>query len=218
MMKTIKELAEELGISRQGLSKRIDALGYREQLLKTSNGLSVSNEIETAIRNYFQPNETKSNLESNDLKQDETKSNQMQLDYETIYNQMKLFETENNDLKAEVTELNHRLELKEQAIEHLNADIESLNRTIAELKADKADLQQHRDNLTSALTLSKSDLARLENIITQMAALPLGTRIFGWSGAVQQLTDMSAEEIEAQDQTQTVVEIENEQQDTQIQE
>ncbi|MBP0968091.1 MAG: hypothetical protein J5722_10675, partial [Oscillospiraceae bacterium] len=52
----------------------------------------------------------------------------------------------------------------------------------------KADLQRHRDNLTAALTVSKTDLARLENIIMRISSLPLGKRVFGWSGAIAQLT------------------------------
>ena len=82
---------------------------------------------------------------------------------------------------------------------------------IAELKADKADLKRHRDNLTIALSMSKADLARLENVVTQMAALPLSTRIFSWSGTVQHLmeakssvdSNMAAEYVVVSEEDQT---------------
>ena len=74
------------------------------------------------------------------------------------------------ELKREIVELRHRIELLEQQNQAL--------------KEDKLDLQRNRDNLVSALTVSKTDLARLENIIMRISSLSLGKRVFGWSGAM----------------------------------
>lgn len=205
-MKTIKELAEEFEISRQGLSKRIETMNFKGSLVKTKNGLSVPDDIEYELRAYYlkqnlhsdnknQSQSTKSNPELRIEQSEETLKNQKQPneeECETKYNELKqLYEIVLNQKQAAENELN---EIKQRMLV-LERENELLKEQIVELKSDKSDLQKHRDNLTAALTVSKSDLARLENIITKMAAMPLRTRVFGWSGAVAQLTTESEETV-----------------------
>ena len=52
-MTTIKELAEELGISKVSVSNRIDALGLRDELVKQGNRLLLSDEQAEKVRAYY---------------------------------------------------------------------------------------------------------------------------------------------------------------------
>jgi len=50
-MKTIKQLAEEMGISKQALNKRIDKLGCRNQLTKNGNTWLIPESLENTLKN-----------------------------------------------------------------------------------------------------------------------------------------------------------------------
>lgn len=53
MAKTIKQIADELGISKQAVFKRIDNLGLRSKLTKIDNQLMVEKEQENMIKSAF---------------------------------------------------------------------------------------------------------------------------------------------------------------------
>lgn len=56
-MKTIKQLADELGISKQALNKRIDNLGCRNQLSKNGNLWLIPESVENTIKSKFIDNQ-----------------------------------------------------------------------------------------------------------------------------------------------------------------
>ena len=56
-MKTIKQLADELGISKQALNKRIDNLGCRNQLSKNGNLWLIPESVENTIKSEFIDNQ-----------------------------------------------------------------------------------------------------------------------------------------------------------------
>ena len=49
-MKTIKQLADELGISKQALNKRIDNLGCRNQMSKNGNQWLIPESLENTLK------------------------------------------------------------------------------------------------------------------------------------------------------------------------
>lgn len=55
-MKTIKQLADEIGISKQALSKRIDNLGCRNQLSKNGNTWLIPESLEIKLKEYSNAN------------------------------------------------------------------------------------------------------------------------------------------------------------------
>ncbi len=84
-MKTIKQLADELGISKQALNKRIDNLGCRNQLSKNGNCWLIPESLENTLKNSFQqPNRQPTNQQPVDilvdtlLKQLEAKDRQIE--------------------------------------------------------------------------------------------------------------------------------------------
>lgn len=194
MGKTIKQIADELGISKQAITKRIDNLGCRSELVMVGGQFQINEETEEKIKGYSSTDNSNFGGNSNAVGCRKLPPTAKLVD--TITEQIEAKDAVILQQQEQISFFQQQLEEKERELAELRitaALYEQLQKEVEELKADKADLQQHRDNLTNALTLSKSDLARLENIITQMAALPLGTRIFGWSGAVQRLTDRAAE-------------------------
>ena len=52
-MKTIKQIAGEVGVTKQAVFKKIDNLGLREKLMKNSNQFMVDEETEALIKQGF---------------------------------------------------------------------------------------------------------------------------------------------------------------------
>ena len=191
MGKTIKQIADELGISKQAITKRIENLGCRSELVMVGGQFQINEETEEKIKGYSSTDNQNFGGNSDMVGCRKLPPTAKLVD--TITEQIAAKDAIILQQQEQISSFQQQLEEKERELRITAALYEQLQKEVEELKADKADLQQHRDNLTNALTLSKSDLARLENIVTQMAALPLGTRIFGWAGAVQRLTDRAAE-------------------------
>lgn len=56
---TIKQLADEIGVSKPYITKRIDALGYKDRLIRQGNKFVVPTFVADAVRESFQkPGET----------------------------------------------------------------------------------------------------------------------------------------------------------------
>lgn len=53
-MKTVKELAEELNVSKPAVMKKIDNLGLRSSLRKIANQFAIDEEQETLIKSAFE--------------------------------------------------------------------------------------------------------------------------------------------------------------------
>ena len=219
-MKTIKQLVDIYKVSDTAIRKRLKSLGYLDKLNRNSDGYIIPDDIvlelnkiyiNTDESNALEPKRTDcgSNECTDKLKQTSQNQNEQinelkrtVQDREFQISELKqTSQNQNeqiNELKRTVQDQRKMLETSKNEIESLKITAvlhDKLKEDIELLKADKSDLQKHRDNLTAALTVSRSDLARLENIITKMAAMPLRTRVFGWSGAVAQLTTESEETV-----------------------
>ena len=157
-MKKIKQVADELGISKQRLYRYIKKHCIGD-VHHDAGTIYITDALENDIKTAFSKNEAHHDTEVIHITDAD----------ESHHDTVKIAE-----LEREIIELKHRIELLEQQNQAL--------------KEDKLDLQRNRDNLVSALTVSKTDLARLENIIMRISSLPLGKRVFGWSGAIARLT------------------------------
>ena len=157
-MKTIKTVADELGISKQRLYRYIKKHCIGD-VHRDAGVMYITDTLENDIKTAFSKNEARHDTEAKRIADAG----------ESHHDTVKIAE-----LEREIIELKHHIELLEQQNQAL--------------KEDKLDLQRNRDNLVSALTVSKTDLARLENIIMRISSLPLGKSVFGWSGAIAQLT------------------------------
>lgn len=109
-MKTIKQIADELGVSKQAVFKKIDNLGLRSRLKKNANQFTVDEETETLILQGF------SNVERQRIN----------------VNKIKTSEQEVDDIIAILKE---QLAVKDRQIEQLTAALEN---TTASLRAAQA--------------------------------------------------------------------------------
>lgn len=111
--KTIKEIAEELGVSKTAVRKQIANLGLQTSLRKIGNQFAIEKEQETLIKSAFSQ------------KQSQTK----------IANQSE------TSLRL-VSMLQHELEIKNRELEIKNKQIEELNARLAEVTSALTTAQQ----------------------------------------------------------------------------
>lgn len=64
-MKTIKQLADEIGVSKTAVNKKIDNLGLRNQLSKSENRWFIPESIENTIKESFTGNHKKETVSDN---------------------------------------------------------------------------------------------------------------------------------------------------------
>lgn len=101
MAKTIKQIADELGVSKQAVFKKIDNLGCRQQLTKIDNQFTVDEKLENTIKKAFSE---KVNTFKN-VNQSSTKSstdNQKLTDYLT--DTLKVLQQQNELLSRQLEE------------------------------------------------------------------------------------------------------------------
>lgn len=106
-MKTIKQLADEIGISKQALNKRIDNLGCRNQLSKNGNTWLIPESVEKRLKenkidNHRQPtnNQPVDTLVDTLLKQLEEKDKQIETLMRTLDQAQQLQALAETKLKA----------------------------------------------------------------------------------------------------------------------
>lgn len=219
-MKTIKQLADEIGVTKNAIVMKIKrnpdfAKLIQEHTNIVDNITFIDNEGEYIIKANVKcrnntPNVT-TNSNNNVSDNNSTVSDNNDINaVNVIANILSVSSNITNVINA-INEMKDKISIANAEIMRLSEQVKAneqqikdLKQQIIDIRADKDnqinDLKQNRDKLTSALMLSKSDLARLENIIVQVAALPLKTRIFGWSGAITQLTNSNDEIIEISDE------------------
>lgn len=183
-MKTIKQVAEELGVSKQAVYKRLSGKlkDVCAPYVHTEHSKTLlSDEAVNIVKSDFLSSPYDAKPHTEHIRSTPECIQTAPEHSVCTPEQFDALNAENAKLKAENKELEHQ-------VRQLQTENELLHQAIVDLKSDKADLQRHRDNLTAALTVSKTDLARLENIVMRISSLPLGKRVFGWSGAIEQIT------------------------------
>lgn len=75
MGKTIKQIADELGVSKTSVRKKIDNLGLRSSLQSNGNHFSINEEQEELIKAAFKGNKSQTKSEAKAQTESETVSN-----------------------------------------------------------------------------------------------------------------------------------------------
>ena len=134
-MKTIKQIADELGVSKTAVRKKIENLGLQSGLQKNGNQFAITEEQENLIKSAFfgkedVKTETKSQTET------ETKS---QTETETVSALVSMLQRELEIKNEQIRELNARLAESQKLLDqqqHLNAVSVSQNQNkVLELEA-----------------------------------------------------------------------------------
>lgn len=117
MAKTIKEIADELGVSKTAVSKQIANLGLRSSLRKNGNQFAIENQQEKLIKMAFRKNKQREiageNLVSDEQSQT-TSANQSQTENHEVCDLVCVLQTT-------VDTLQEQLSVKDQQIRELNA-------------------------------------------------------------------------------------------------
>ena len=121
MAKTIKEIADELGVSKTAVSKQIANLGLRSSLRKNGNQFAIENQQEKLIKMAFRKNKQREiageNLvsgEQSQTKSQTTNANQSQTENHEVCDLVCVLQTT-------VDTLQEQLSVKDQQIRELNA-------------------------------------------------------------------------------------------------
>lgn len=121
MAKTIKEIADELGVSKTAVSKQIANLGLRSSLRKNGNQFAIENQQEKLIKMAFQKNRQQERAVENAVsdEQSQTKSqtanaNQSQTANHEVCDLVGVLQTTVDTLQAQ-------LAVKDEQIRELNA-------------------------------------------------------------------------------------------------
>lgn len=201
-MKTIKQVADELGVSKQAVYKRLSGKlkDVCAPYVHTEHSKTLlMDEAVNIVKCDFEQNPCGTKPHTEHIwSAPKTHTERIQ---STCGARTECFEnaygahTDVGELIAENSKLKEEKSALENRVQCLEREKLLLEQTIADLKSDKLDLQKHRDNLTAALTVSKTDLARLENIVMRISSLSLGKRVFGWSGAIAELTMQSDDDV-----------------------
>lgn len=106
MAKTIKQIADELGVSKTAVRKKIENLGLQSSLRKNGNQFAIDERQETLIKSAFGENE--SQTENRKSVSEKTETLQLVSDVVSV-------------LKEQLSEKDKQLEAKDKQIEQLNA-------------------------------------------------------------------------------------------------
>lgn len=74
MAKTIKEIADELGVSKTAVSKQIANLGLRSSLRKNGNQFAIENQQEKLIKMAFQKNRQQERVAENAVSDEQSQT------------------------------------------------------------------------------------------------------------------------------------------------
>ena len=132
MAKTIKEIADELGVSKTAVSKQIANLGLRSSLRKNGNQFAIENQQEKLIKMAFQKKRQQEIVTENPVsdEQSQTKSqtanaNQSQTANHEVCDLVGVLQTT-------VDTLQEQLSVKDQQIRELNARLAECSAALLE--------------------------------------------------------------------------------------
>lgn len=146
MAKTIKQIADELGVSKQAVFKKIDNLGCRQLLTKIDNQFTVDEALENTIKKAF--SETISVHKT--VNQSSTKSstvNQNLTDYLT--DTLKLLQQQN-------ALLSKQLEEKDKQISNLQKLVDQSQQLQAMAENKIKLLEQKKEHQTTTVSVEKN--------------------------------------------------------------
>lgn len=107
-MKTIKELSEELGVSKVAISNKIKNNGLKERMVKQGNTYYLDSELEAEVIGLFKNSRKQNNEASADETPEQRPNSEPQSDMVEW-------------LKSQIEELNNQLKAKDRQIENLQA-------------------------------------------------------------------------------------------------
>lgn len=196
MAKTIKQIADELGISKQAVFKRIDNLGLRSKLTKIDNQLMVEKEQENMIKSAFsekQPSTKPSTKLSTKLSTKPSTSLQLETVndavVEVLLNQSEMLKNELKIKNKQIEELNKRLEENQKLLDQqqkLHAMAEQKIQLLEHKETSKTDnkdqteeINQLKEQLDQEKKEQLNEIEMLKNELEKEKNKGFFARLFG---------------------------------------
>lgn len=130
-MKSIKQIADELNVSKTAVRKKIANLGIGNQFAKNGNQFAIDEEQEKLIKSAF--------LKVSQNKQSETKS---ETSRKPIENQFAILEQELLAKNRQIDALQQTIESQQQTIDRLTQSLESVSHALEGAQALHAGTMQ----------------------------------------------------------------------------
>lgn len=110
-MKTIKQIADELGVSKTAVRKKIENLGLRSGLQKNGNQFAIDKNQEKLIKSAFSENESETQTQTKSQTETETKS---QTETETVCDLVCMLQRELDTKNEQIAHLQKLLDQEQQ--------------------------------------------------------------------------------------------------------
>lgn len=182
-MKTIKQVADEVGITKQAVSKRIDNLGCRNELVLVGGQYQMSDEIAERIRGYS----TTAN---------QPPTNHQPTDKLAVGGDIMTVISNVLNVTEDVTEVTKAiLELKTENVRletQLTADRTAYEQRLADKDKQIEELRQLLGEQTRERQAYSAALITANTKLSEIRHLTLTDRLFGWGNVQAMLTDSSA--------------------------
>lgn len=138
-MKTVKQIAGEIGVSKQAIFKKIDNLGLRQRLSKVNNQWLIDESVENTIKSVFSAtNKTPTGL---------------QTDSQLVDGLVAMLRNELEVKNKQIDELNNRLAESQRLLDQqqqLNAIAEQKIRLLEEKKEEQEEQQEEQNQESEA--------------------------------------------------------------------
>ena len=151
MAKTIKEIADELGVSKTAVSKQIANLGLRSSLRKNGNQFAIENQQEKLIKMAFQKKRQQEIVTENSVsdEQSQTKSqtanaNQSRTENHEVSDLVSVLQTTVTVLQEQLQVKDQQIAQQAQTIDRLSDALTAAQQTAAAAQALHAGTIQHQ--------------------------------------------------------------------------
>lgn len=143
-MKTIKQIADEIGVSKQSVRNQIAKLGIQSSLRKNANQFVIDEDHESAIKQAFVKKSQNENVKQT---QTETQSN--------LQFSLRLLEQEIEFLRGQIKIKDEQLERADRRLAEANSAMQAAQILHADTK--KMLLSEHKDNNINSSDLPKKN-------------------------------------------------------------
>lgn len=156
MSKTIKQIADELEITKQAVTKYIDNLGLRSSLTKSGNSFLVGESQEKAIKSAFFSNKTANQSANHTTNQSQTELatviEVLQATISSLQEQLSIKDNQLSEKDKQISELTNALVTSQQALQQQTAALENTTAALTAAQALHAGTIQERltDNSMAA--------------------------------------------------------------------
>jgi predicted ArsR family transcriptional regulator len=168
-LKTIKQIADELGVSKTAIRKQITNLGLQSGLQKNGNQFAIDEKQETLILKAFQK------------KTQTINANSAQTETQTVSSLVCVFQKELDAKNRQLEVKDEQLTVKDRQIEELNARLaETTNALVTAQQTAQAAQALHAGTIRQQIESGGVDPSDLEE--TPLKKQGFFARVFGRNG------------------------------------